>query len=201
MTLKKLSAKIAAALWVVIAVMGFALPAYAQSVNNVDLRVEVHELLTDMTNVRDGESWVRWVDQWDSVVSTQYASADIDGLAYGQVVEVPQSPADWDYVDWEEVPYEVRPSVAIAHACGLMTGRVYGDGSLAWDMDEDLKRYEAANIAARVAELVFEVVLNNASYSRPGCPIAKEAYHGDPEVFKDLVERQAVRHDEAVANL
>src|SRR5690606_188854 len=55
--------------------------------------------------------------------------------------------------------------------------------------------------AARVAELIFEVVLNNAAYSRPGCPIAMEAYHGDPEVFKDLVERQAVRHDEAVAEL
>jgi len=201
MTLKKLYTKIAIALAMVVAIAGASLPVLAQDVQNVDLRVEVHGLLTDMSNVRDGESWTRWVDQWDSVVSTQYANANIDGMALGQVVEVPQSPADWDYVDWEEVPYEVRPSVAIAHACGLMTGRVYGDGSLAWDMDEDLKRYEAANIAARVAELVFEVVLNNASYSRPGCPIAKEAYHGDPEVFKDLVERQAVRHDEAVANL
>jgi hypothetical protein len=201
MTLRGRFANIALALAVVLALIGFTLPAYAQDAQNVDLRVEVHNLLTDMTNVRDGESWVRWVDQWDSVVSTQYANADIDGLAYGQVVEVPQSPADWAYVDWEEVPYEVRPSVALAHACGLMTGRVYGDGSLAWDTDEDLKRYEAANIAARVVELIFEVVLNNASYSRPGCPIAMEAYHGDPEVFKDLVERQAVRHDEIVAEL
>ena len=199
--LKKRFAKIAAALAVAVTVFGFTLSAYAQSVDNVDLRVEVHELLTDMSNVRDGESWVLWVNQWDSVVRTQYANADIDGLALGQVVEVPKSPADWDYVDWEEVPYEVRPSVALAHACGLMTGRVYGDGSLAWDMDDDLRRYEAANIAARVAELIFEVALNNASYSRPGCPIALEAYHGDPELFKDLVERQAVRHDEVVAEL
>lgn len=201
MTLKKLYTKIAIALAMVVALAGASLPAFAQDVQNVDLRVEVHGLLTDMSNVRDGETWTRWVSQWDSVVSTQYANANIEGMALGQVVEIPQSPADWDYVDWEEVPYEVRPSVALAHACGLMTGRVYEGGSLAWDMDEDLKRYEAANIAARVAELIFEVALNNASYSRPGCPIALEAYHGDPEVFKDLVERQAVRHDEAVADL
>jgi hypothetical protein len=188
---------------VAVILLGVSAFGRAQEVttDTVDLRQEVYELLTDMSSVRDGESWTRWVDQWNSVVRTQYNNANIDALALGQVVEVPQSPADWSYVDWEDVPYEVRPSVALAHACGLMNGRVYQDGSLAWDTDEDLKRYEAANIAARVAELIFEVVLNNAAYSRPGCPIAMEAYHGDPEVFKDLVERQAVRHDEAVAEL
>lgn len=203
-SMKKFVTKIAVALAAVIALAGFSLPAFAQSsvtTSNVDLRVEVHNLLTDMSNVRDGETWNAWVNQWDHVVRTQYAGANIDALALGQVVEVPQSPADWSYVDWESVPYSARPSVAIAHACGLMTGRVYNGAELRWDANEDLKRFEAANIAARTAELIFEVVLNNAAYSRPGCPIAMEAYHGDPEVFKDLIERQAVRHDEAVAEL
>lgn len=175
--------------------------AYAQVPADFDLRVEVHQLLTDMSNVRDGETWSRWVNQWDSVVRHQYGGSGTDTFAFGQVVEVPQSPADWSYVDWEDVPYEARPSVALSHACGLMTGRVYSDGSLAWDANEDLRRYEAANIAARTIELVFEAVLNTATYSRPGCPLSLEAFHGDPEVFKGLIERQAARHDEVVEEL
>ncbi len=189
-------------LMVAIAAIGLTLPAFAQvTVDNVDLRQEVFELLHDSSNVRTGEDWNAWVAQWDYVVRTQYNAANIDTLAYGQVVEVPQSPADWEYVDWESVPYPARPSVALAHACDLMNGRVYPTGELRWDANEDLKRYEAANIAARTIELMFEVVLNTASYSRPGCPLAMEAFHGDPEVFKDLIERQAARHDEVVAEL
>lgn len=201
---KKTVSKWLVAIVVAIATLGFSLPALAQSAvttQNVDLRQEVYSLLTDMSNVRDGETWSHWIDQWNQVVRTQYNGANTDGMALGQVVEVPQSPADWDYVDWESVPYAARPSVALSHACGLMTGRVYADGSLAWDANEDLKRYEAANIAARTIELIFEVALNNAAYSRPGCPVSLEAFSGDPEMFKDLIERQGARHDKAVAEL
>lgn len=178
-------------------------PTREVSDTDADLRVLINDLLVDMDNVRDEESWSNWMDRWLEVARIQYGTRDTDTLEFGQVVETPDHPADWDYVDWEDVPYENRPSVALAHACGVMTGRVdqVNGNELQWDVNEYALRSEMANISARLLELMFEVMLKDGAYSKPGCPLAAESFWGDPDMFQDLIERQADRHAENVERL
>lgn len=181
---------------------GFALAQGATPAGSAaaaDVRKDVFELLRSTADVRDSESWSRWIRQWEAIVRRHGGDADL--LAFGQIVGVPGHPAARRYTDWERVPYPARPSVALAHACGLMTGRVTAGGTLEWAPRAPLQRFEAANIAARSVELMFELIVTGAVYSRPGCPLALGAFHGDPEIVKDLLDRQEARHAAAIKEL
>jgi len=200
-THRKRASWVALVLALVVTLAGYGLSFAQQTAEpTADLRQEVFQLLTLGDEVRDSESWSRWMRQWETVVR-KHGGGGTDTLAFGQIVGVPTSPADVRYVDWEQVPYPARPSVALAHACGLMTGRLAADGTLEWAAREPLKRFEAANIAARSVELMFELLLTGAAYSRPGCPLALGAFYGDPEVIDDLLRRQEARHAEAIEEL